>query len=277
MRGSRSLTMLFGMPCGPMMVRSVVLASCTEPSDVRAAAKRFSFVSRSTYTWMASKPRFDLRQAGHRVRRPVQARLLRQRQRHQQARRQLLAVLVALARVARQHVLLDVAWPCRATRSALCASASMRSRPQCAPVGAVVQLGQDARPQRRVRRHAQLRPCSANSSPRLACVSGGGDCSQRWYSSSAAAARRTALISALGARSAAASARSLVLVAAVGWPRRCCCGRCRRASPLLQPRCSRCGRARAAAARLPPTAAQRASDCPAGCAATAAASSPPRR
>ena len=47
------------MPCGPMMVRSVVPASCTEPSLVRATAKRFSFVSRSTYTWMASKPRLD--------------------------------------------------------------------------------------------------------------------------------------------------------------------------------------------------------------------------
>ena len=48
------------------------------------------------------------RQPADRIGRPVHARLLRQRQRHQQARRQLLAVLVALARVARQHVLLDV-------------------------------------------------------------------------------------------------------------------------------------------------------------------------
>ena len=50
MRGSRSFPMLLGMPWGPMIVRNVVFASCTEPSDVRATAKRFSLVRRSTYT-----------------------------------------------------------------------------------------------------------------------------------------------------------------------------------------------------------------------------------
>jgi hypothetical protein len=36
MRGSRSLTILFGIPCGQMIARRVVLASSTDPSAVRA-------------------------------------------------------------------------------------------------------------------------------------------------------------------------------------------------------------------------------------------------
>ena len=213
------------MPCGPMMVRSVVPASCTEPSDVRAAANRFSFVSRSTYTWMASKPRFDLRQPADCIRRPVHARLLRQRQRHQQARRQLLAVLVALARVARQHVSARRRQPCRASRSVAapppaCGRGRSARRLRCR----AARRGCASAAPRRLGPACGL--CSSNSSPRLACMPGGGDCSQRWYSSSAAAAGARCTHQRLG------RCRSLVPPARAP---RCCAVVCRGGRPGALP------------------------------------------
>ena len=167
MRGSRSLTMLFGMPCGPMMVRSVVPASCTEPSVVRVAAKRFSFVSRSTYTWMASKPRFDRGS-------PLTASVVQCRHGSSGSgsgiSRPGLSCLLCLLRWHASHVSTycstSPAMPRQSKRR--CASASMRSRPQCAPVALSCSSAR-----MRVRSAAsagtRIRPCSPNSRPRLAC------------------------------------------------------------------------------------------------------------
>src|ERR1700750_3059324 len=58
MRGSRSLTTDSGTPCWRTTVCTKLVASSTAPSLLRDAAKCLYLHRRSTYTWMASWPRF---------------------------------------------------------------------------------------------------------------------------------------------------------------------------------------------------------------------------